>query len=121
MWSIDDAFKYLYDQIKDGLRDAMTNFQHLSRPAKRARLYFEALFRLDTALSTATESTVHAVALSLGCLVITSPEFRSLVSQSARLLAEGHDGSISVDLVAGLVAVHPHRHKFPGGVSCRHG
>lgn len=26
MWSIDDAFKYLDDQVKDDLRDAMANF-----------------------------------------------------------------------------------------------
>lgn len=41
--------------------------------------------------------------LALGCVMITSPEFRSLISQSARLLAHGFDGKVAVDLDAGLI------------------
>lgn len=109
MWSIDDAFGHLDSVVKDNLSFAMQDFHQLTQPyVKLTRLYFEALFKLDMALDEATKPTSakdHIVNLALGCVMITSAEIRSLISQSARLLAEGFDGKIAVDLDAGLIKV----------------
>lgn len=73
-------------------------------------------FKLDTALHAGTGSIAYVASLSFGWVMITSPEFRALVSQSARLLAEGCERRVSIDLDAGLVN-SPDRDGFPHRVS----
>lgn len=109
MWSINDSFGHLDNAVKDNLKTAMMDFtQHTQPFVKQTRLYFEALFRLDAALEAAMKQTSakeQIANLALGCVMITSPELRSLISQSARLLAQRFDGEIAVDLDAGLIKV----------------
>lgn len=107
MWSLDGSFEFLENNVKEDLRSTMASFLALTQPVKRTRLYFEALFKLDQALEATTghDSSSKQIALSLGCVMITSPEFRSLVSQSVRLLEEDFYGTMCVDLDAGLVKV----------------
>lgn len=109
MWTIDDAFEHLDQEIRNNLRDAMVRFnQFLVQPAKSTRLYYKALFQLDKALDAAIRSKSQrdcVISMSLACVMITSPEFRSLVSQSARLLAEAWKGTILIDLNKGLVNI----------------
>ncbi|KAL1848521.1 hypothetical protein Daus18300_013574 [Diaporthe australafricana] len=113
MWSVDDGpFALLESAVRENLRVAMADFYQLSQPAKPTRLYFEALFKLDTALdaaitgpATASTEQEELIALSMGCVMVTSPEFRSLVAQSARLLVQGFDGKMSMDMTGGQVKV----------------
>lgn len=107
MWSIDGSFDFLEDDVKQQLRNTMASFSALSQPVKRTRLYFEALYKLNRELEAAIgqDQSSKQISLSLGCVMITSPEFRSLVSQSVRLLEEGFHGTMCVDLDVGVVEV----------------
>lgn len=107
MWKIEDSFDYLDSEKRGKLHNALAAFHNLSQPVKRTRLYFDALHKLDKALeeTTVQTPTLRYVAISLGCVMITSPEFRSLISQSVRLLAEGFNGTMCVSLDDGLIRV----------------
>ncbi|KAK8006208.1 hypothetical protein PG991_012505 [Apiospora marii] len=110
LWSIDALDLSDDDDLKTRLGKAMAKFYDLSQPAVRTRLYFAALYELDAALQEATRKTERAeqlAAQALGCVMLTSPEFRSIIAQATRLLAEGFGGNtaIVVNLDAGVIEV----------------
>ena len=106
MWDIDAL--HLEGASKERLRTAMSRFYSLSQPIQRTRQYYSALYDLDQALQNAIQASSRRVEiglLSLGCVMLTSPEFRSLIAQSARLLSEGFSGSIAINFDRGSVEV----------------
>ncbi|KAK7921330.1 hypothetical protein PG985_009352 [Apiospora marii] len=109
LWSI-DSFAISDEDLKRRLGKAMTKFYDHSQPAARTRQYFAALYELDAALQQATEKTRRAEQIAvqaLGCVMLTSPEFRSIIAQATRLLAEGFGSSTTmvVNLDAGVIEV----------------
>ncbi|KAG9256375.1 uncharacterized protein F5Z01DRAFT_698303 [Emericellopsis atlantica] len=96
----------LEEAVKDPLKTASRSFYDLTQLIRSTRKYYSALHALNLALqdATPTSSTKETTALtSIGCVMLTSPEFRSLIAQSARLLSEGLDGSVVVDLGHGAI------------------
>jgi hypothetical protein len=108
LWNIDSSYGHLNFDERNHLHEAMRVVHHMDQISSTRR-YFDTIYTLDKALGNAIKpnSLKGQIAnISLGCVMLTSPEFQSIISQSARLLSEGFNGTIEFDLEKSVIKVH---------------